>query len=711
MSLNGIMGIGLSALNASQRGLELVSQNVSNANTPGYARADMHLTPVVLAGGGPAGVEVSQVRRAADRFLAAASLTAHSNHAMQTARSEALSRVQAAFGDPSQDGSIFALIDRAFAAFQTLGSDPSNPIRRAAAVSDVQTMLSEFRRLGGELESIRQETDLRLEDAVTEASSLLAQVADYNREIRLAVARGADASAAQNAQSALVDRLAGLIDLRVTQRGDGGVELRTVAGGLLLGDRPAVLRYAAEGVAFGSPGSIEILDAFGQARPLDVGVGSGRIAGLLAARDVELPALADTLGALAGAAADALNAAHNDNSASPAPQRLEGRATGLIETDFLRFSGRAFVGVLDGQGGLTRRIEIDFDSARLIVDGVAQAPYAASAAGATIGDLRAALTGQGVATSFVGGRLAMDAGTGAGIVVRQAEPPASPADRGGRGFGHFFGLNDLVRRDVPAFFETGMTGGETHGLTGGAITFRIRDANGVVVVDRAVSVAGATINDMIAALNAQETGLGPYAQINALSVADRSGRATLTASAGFTIEVVEDLTERGATGVGFTQLMGFGAPARAGRASDLEVRPDIAANASRLALARPDLTQAIGTRIIEAGDGRGAAALAQAQSIARSHAAAGVMNGQTASLSRYAGAVAGEIGRLSADAERAKDASRAVKETADTRRGGIEGVNLDDELVKMTQFQQSYAAASRLIQAAKEMWDILLAIR
>ncbi|MEJ0022183.1 MAG: flagellar basal body rod C-terminal domain-containing protein [Alphaproteobacteria bacterium] len=45
------------------------------------------------------------------------------------------------------------------------------------------------------------------------------------------------------------------------------------------------------------------------------------------------------------------------------------------------------------------------------------------------------------------------------------------------------------------------------------------------------------------------------------------------------------------------------------------------------------------------------------------------------------------------------------------RRSSYEGVQLDTEMVRMTQFQQSYAASSRLIQAAKDMYDILLAIR
>jgi len=38
----------------------------------------------------------------------------------------------------------------------------------------------------------------------------------------------------------------------------------------------------------------------------------------------------------------------------------------------------------------------------------------------------------------------------------------------------------------------------------------------------------------------------------------------------------------------------------------------------------------------------------------------------------------------------------------------MEGVTLDDELIRMTVYQNAYAAASRIIQAADDMFQILL---
>lgn len=48
-----------------------------------------------------------------------------------------------------------------------------------------------------------------------------------------------------------------------------------------------------------------------------------------------------------------------------------------------------------------------------------------------------------------------------------------------------------------------------------------------------------------------------------------------------------------------------------------------------------------------------------------------------------------------------------IANEAAARRSSVEGVNLDEELVQLTVYQQSYNASARLIMAAKEMFDVL----
>ena len=129
-----------------------------------------------------------------------------------------------------------------------------------------------------------------------------------------------------------------------------------------------------------------------------------------------------------------------------------------------------------------------------------------------------------------------------------------------------------------------------------------------------------------------------------------------------------------------------------------------------LAVGRPDLGAALGTTIIEAGDNRGAAALAAAKDGVRAFQANGVMTAQSTTLAVYASRLGGEAGRMASAAQRAATGAETVMLAANERRAQVESVSLDDELVKMTTYQNAYAASARVIQAAKEMIDVLMAI-
>jgi flagellar hook-associated protein 1 FlgK len=182
----------------------------------------------------------------------------------------------------------------------------------------------------------------------------------------------------------------------------------------------------------------------------------------------------------------------------------------------------------------------------------------------------------------------------------------------------------------------------------------------------------------------------------------------ITPKPGYGVEMVLDDTARQDNGVSVSALFGMSHIARASRAGEFAVRSDVASNPDRLSLARPDLSVALNTRVLEAGDTRGAIALNAVRDMPQPIPSAGLMSAQNASLSTYAARFGGEIGRRALQAEREANASTAVATAAIDRRSSVEGVSIDDELVMLTTYQQSYAASARVIQAATEMIEILM---
>ncbi len=208
MSLNSIMNIATSGMNAAQTQLRVVSDNVSNVNTPGYVRKIADQQSWASQGVG-AGVEIARIRLATDRFLQAASLNASADAGRQTVRYELYDRIQSMFGDPGANSGFFSQIDSVFAAFAASAENSTSGPARQDAIWKTQGLFDEAARINSQIQSVREDADARIKSAVETANSLLEQIEKLNVEIAKATVVNADSSGAQTAQAALIDQLSG----------------------------------------------------------------------------------------------------------------------------------------------------------------------------------------------------------------------------------------------------------------------------------------------------------------------------------------------------------------------------------------------------------------------------------------------------------------------------------------------------------------------
>ena len=704
MSLTSIMNAANSGLQVAQAQIRIVSDNVANVNTPGYVRKTAEQRSLSVEGVG-AGVEVSRIRLATDRFLQAATLTASADAVRAGVRYELLDKTQGLFGDPTGDGGFFAMADKVFAAFNITAEDPLSSPRRQEAIVYAKSLLDEAARIAGGIEDARLDADTRIASAVDEVNGLLGDIEALNLEISRAFVAGQDTSGAESAQAQLIDEVAKFLDVRILPRANGGVTLRTGDGMLLAGQGAATLSYDQAGSVDARTDFTEIwiTEPHGQKRSMMDHLASGELKGLVEYRDVEGPQMSDRLAEVVSRIVDELNRAHNANSAAPAPATLTGRNTGLdLPTAVENFSGTTNLTVVNASGVVQRRIEIDFTAGTLSVDGGAASAFTPPN---FLASVNAALGGFGSA-SFSGGALSLAATGGNGLAI--ADDANAPSMKAGRGFSAFFGLNDLIVSDRISDYDTGLTATSAHGFTAGqTVTFRFHNAAGARLRDIEVAVpAGGTMADLLTALNDNVSGVGRYGSF----ALDANGRLAFTGSGSEPpiMSVVRDQTSRGAGGPTMSELFGLDAGTRAVRASGFSLRSDIDRDPRLLALAQLDLTVASGQPALAAGDGRGARALADVGEKAVSFAAAGGAAAGLMSVSRYMSDFAGDLGGRAAAAEQRKTAAQALSTEALSRRSSYEGVNLDEELVKLTTYQQAFNASARMIQAAKDMYDVLI---
>ncbi|MDP2117973.1 MAG: flagellar hook-associated protein FlgK [Brevundimonas sp.] len=695
------MNTASSGLATAQTQLRVVSDNVSNVNTPGYVRKIAEQRTLTSQGMG-AGVEVARIRLATDRFLQAASLNAGAESARMGVRHELFDRIQSLFGDPGGNSGFFSQVAGVFSAFAASAEDPTSSPRRQDALFRTQALFDEAGRIAKQLQAVREDADSRIKSAVERANSLLQQIEGLNLEIARATAVDGDASGAETAQAALIGQLAELMDIRVSARPVGGVSIRTGTGALLAGQGAATLGYSRAGTINGETAfnEIWITEPGGPKRSLLDSITSGEIKGLVELRDIEAPAAAERLAELVAHMADELNRAHNANSAVPAPTSLTGRNVGQsFESAIAGFSGQTTVAVTNAAGVIQARADIVFSGSSMTVNGAAATP-------ANFLSVLNAQLGGAATASFTDGRLSIAATGANGVAV--ADDAAGPSDKAGRGFSHYFGLNDLISTDRLAFYDNGLTAASPHGFTAGeTLTFRFTGETGSRLRDLQVAVpAGGTVGDLVAALNDPATGVGRFGAFSL--AADGSLSFTGYGNPEPTLTVFEDRTTQIPSGISVTELFGIGGGVRASRADGFALRADIRQSPSRLALAQLNLSAAPGTQALSTGDGRGALGLADAGERSANFQPAGGSAGGASSVSRYASELAGEIGGKAAAAKNRMETASALYSEAGARQTAHEGVNLDEELVLMTTYQQAFNASARLIQAAKDMYDTLL---
>ena len=697
MSLNSILNTATSGLLANQTALRTTSNNIANVNTEGYHRRDVQFGPR-LTGSTLTGVSIDDIRRIADQYLTQQSTSATGAASSADVLNNYFSRVQDMVASLNGDSSLQKQVQNAMSALSQLTTNPSSVATRASALSSVSSALTALSSMASGVQSLRQDANTQLTQGISTVNDLLTKVYDLNTQIKKAFQSGDTSTGLLDQRDTAIAQLSQQVDVRTFEQPDGRMFVSLGDGTSLISDLKAELRYT-------SPTSVTSATSFPpitiqQTNPLngnDVGPGlalesrvrGGAMRGLIDLRDKALPDLAEQLGALAGGMAEQLNAAHNDSASVPPPGTLTGVNTGLSSSDNLNMSGKASFAIVNTQGQLVQKVDIDFSTLTTVGDAV--------------NAINAGLGGFGTAT-FNDGVFSITASSvGDGVAIKQDE--TDPSSRGGRGFSQVFGLNNLISSTSPTSFATGMTGGDNAGFNaGGNASFVLRGTDGSILKTFSISSGGATVGDIISDLNTAAGGAATF------TLAANGTMMMTPTSAGARLEVTNDTTARGTTGVSLSQFFGLGTAMQSNQAMGLTVRSDIAANPQLMSLAQLDLspTTVSGDVVLGASDNRGALDLAATANASFTWPGAGGFASSAMSLNDFAARNTATQSTLASSAQADLTYRNDIKDEVNSRKTSLEGVNLDTELSNMMSYQQAYSASARMLTTVQQMYDTLL---
>ncbi len=289
--------IGLSALRAAQRGLEVVGHNLANATTPGYSRQVVDLRaarPEDRLGVGQVGtgVDVVAVRRAVDGLLAGRLRGADAEAGLATASSGRLSELEQLVGR-TDEGGLGPLLSRFLAGAAGLAARPDDASARATFVTDLGAVARGLRSTHAALDAARADAGAEVGQAVARLNGLVEQVAALDRGIVEARTGGERPNDLLDQRDVLLRDLSRVAGVQAAERSDGGVRLTLGSVTLLAaGGRTTPLAAGTDG-----SGLATIVEA-GTGRPVEVT--TGEVAGLRQAQG-RLAAARDGVDALARA--------------------------------------------------------------------------------------------------------------------------------------------------------------------------------------------------------------------------------------------------------------------------------------------------------------------------------------------------------------------------------------------------------------------------
>lgn len=271
--LTGAIDIALSGVQSFEQGIATVSQNVANQTTPGYAVQSVNTTTLVnFTPGSPGNGVQSAISRAADGFAAGVLRSATTADQAAGISATALTNIANAL---TNNGDVQSQINQFFLDVSSLAGSPTSAAQRQTVLSDAQNVAGAFKSATASIQTVQTGAVTALQGNVTQANSLLDQLATINK----ALVASPNNPGLLNQQEAALSTLSAVLPVNVLSLGGSGQVMVAVGGSVLLnqaGAQTLTLNASTPSVA------PSITLGAGRA-PLSVGEGGGQIGANLSA--------------------------------------------------------------------------------------------------------------------------------------------------------------------------------------------------------------------------------------------------------------------------------------------------------------------------------------------------------------------------------------------------------------------------------------------
>ncbi len=229
MSLNASLDIATSGIDAVNAQLSVVSQNLSNAATPGYATESLSQQNLVF-GGMPGGVQTGVATISINTELQQQVFSQNGQVAGFGVTQSALQPIDAVQGSVAAGNDLGSLTANLDAAFTTLQANPASSAQQAQVVNAAGQLTQQINALGQSYQSARQAAQNSLVSEVSSLNADLAQIGTLSDQIMTAKQYGQSTADLENQRNAVLQSASALVGLTYVTQPNGDLIVSTTSG-------------------------------------------------------------------------------------------------------------------------------------------------------------------------------------------------------------------------------------------------------------------------------------------------------------------------------------------------------------------------------------------------------------------------------------------------------------------------------------------------
>lgn len=309
--MSNAIGISLTALQALQQAIAVTSNNVANANTPGYDVESINLTSAAPQSNGSvtvgAGVDVAGVTRAFSQAETNQLNTSQSALGSLNAQQNYTTQIDNLFGTTANG--LTTALQTYFSGWSNVADNPTSTAARQALLGDAQALASSFQSSSTQLNALNADVNTRITGDVTQINADAQSIAQLNQQIVAGSAGGQTPNTLLDQRDQLVSGLSQLVGVTTTANQDGSINVFIGNG------QPLVLENSTTTLATVpdqfNASELQISSSALNGNSISGSITSGDLGGLLQARSQIINPALNQLGQIATALSQSANAQQN----------------------------------------------------------------------------------------------------------------------------------------------------------------------------------------------------------------------------------------------------------------------------------------------------------------------------------------------------------------------------------------------------------------